>query len=83
MGWRSWLGRKDGGPPGPAALLFDALIDLNPGDLPAGLGHEAAVALVVEAVGALPGAGGGSGAGHPRPAPGAARAATGGQLAIA
>ena len=73
MGWRSWLGRKDGGQPGPAPLPFDALIDLNPGDLPAGLGHEAAVATVVGAVGALPGAGWISVEVHPRTAPVAAR----------
>jgi DNA repair protein RadC len=73
MGWRTWLGRKPGGQPGPAPLAFDALIDLNPGDLPAGLSFDAAVAMVVGAVGALPGAGWISVEVHPRKAPVAAR----------
>ncbi len=73
MGWRSWLGRKGDGQPGSAPLAFDALIDLNPDDLPAGLSHEAAVALVVDTVGALPGAGWISVEVHPRAAPVAAR----------
>jgi len=73
MGWRSWFGREADKPPGPAPLLFDAMIDLNPGDLPPGLSHEAAVALVVDAVGALPGAGWISTEVHPRSAPVAAR----------
>ncbi len=73
MGWHSWFGRKEGGPPGPAALAFDAMIDLNPGDLPPGLSHEAAVAAVVGAVGALPGAGWISVEVHPRTAAVAAR----------
>ena len=73
MGWHSWFGRKEGGPPGPAPLAFDAMIDLNPGDLPPGLSHEAAVAAVVSAVGALPGAGWISVEVHPRSAPVAAR----------
>ncbi len=78
MGWRQWIGRqrigrKGGGPTGPAPLAFDALIDLNPGDLPAGLGHDAAVAVVVGAVGALPGAGWISVEVHPRTAPVAAQ----------
>ena len=72
MGWRSWFGRTDA-QPGPAPLAFDALIDLNPGDLPPGLSHEAAVATVVGAVGALPGAGWISVEAHPRSAPVAAR----------
>lgn len=72
MGWRQWIGRS-GGQPGPAPLAFDALIDLNPGDLPAGLGHDAAVAVVVGAVGVLPGAGWISVEVHPRTAPVAAR----------
>lgn len=73
MGWRSWFGRKEDGPPAPAPLAFDAMIDLNPGDLPAGLGQEAAIAAVVGAVGALPGAGWISVEAHPRTAPVAAR----------
>ncbi len=73
MGWRQWIGRKDGGQPDPAPLAFDAMIDLNPGDLPAALSHHAAIAVVVEAVGALPGAGWISVEVHPRTAPVAAR----------
>lgn len=73
MGWRSWFGRKEGGPPAPAPPAFDAMIDLNPGDLPPGLSHEAAIAAVVGAVGALPGAGWISTEVHPRTAPVAAR----------
>jgi DNA repair protein RadC len=73
MGWRQWIGRKGGGQPGPGPLAFDALIDLNPGDLPAVLSHEAAIAVVVGAVGALPGAGWISVEVHPRTAPVAAR----------
>ena len=49
------------------------MIDLNPGDLPPGLGHEAAIAAVVGAVGTLPGAGWISVEVHPRTAPVAAR----------
>ena len=49
------------------------MIDLNPGDLPPGLSHEAAIAAVVGAVGALPGAGWISTEVHPRTAPVAAR----------
>ena len=81
MGWRSWLGRKDGGAPGPAPLAFDALIDLSPGDLPPGLSHEAAIAAVVAAVGALPGAGWISVEVHPRSAPVAARVSPAGTVA--
>ncbi len=73
MAWRNWIGRKAARPPGPAPLAFDALIDLNPGDLPDGLSREAAVAAVVEAVGALPGAGWISVEAHPRAMPVAAR----------
>ena len=49
------------------------MIDLNPGDLPPGLSQEAAIAAVVGAVGALPGAGWISTEVHPRTAPVAAR----------
>jgi len=73
MAWRDWIGRKAARPPGPAPLAFDALIDLNPGDLPDGLSREAAVAVVVEAVGTLPGAGWISVEAHPRAMPVTAR----------
>lgn len=73
MGWRRWIGGKSSRAPDPSPLAFDALIDLNPGDLPAGLSREAAVAVVVAAVGALPGAGWISVEVHPRDAPVAAR----------
>lgn len=73
MGWRRWLGGSGGTASGPGPLAFDALIDLNPGDLPAGLSREAAVAVVVAAVGALPGAGWISVEVHPRDIPVAAR----------
>jgi len=73
MGWWHRLGRKDRGRLVPIALAFDALIDLNPGDLPAGLSRDGAIAVVVEAVGALPGAGWISVEVHPRTAPVAAQ----------
>ncbi len=73
MAWRDWIGRKAARPPGPAPLAFDALIDLNPGDLQDGLSREAAVAVVVEAVGTLPGAGWISVEAHPRAMPVTAR----------
>lgn len=73
MDWRRWIGRRHGRQPDPVPPAFDALIDLNPGDLPAGLGHDAAAAMVVGAVGALPGAGWISVEVHPRTAPVAAR----------
>jgi len=73
MGWRRWLGGSGGTASGPGPLAFDALIDLNPGDLPDGLSREAAVAVVVAAVGALPGAGWISVEVHPRDMPIAAR----------
>ncbi len=73
MGWRRWIGREGNQGLGPSSLAFDALIDLNPGDLPAGLSRDAAVAVVVAAVGALPGAGWISVEVHPRDMPVAAR----------
>ncbi len=66
MGWRRWIGGESSRAPDPRPLAFDALIDLNPGDLPSGLSREAAVAVVVAAVGALPGAGWISVEVHPR-----------------
>jgi len=73
MGWRRWIGREGKTASGPIPLAFDALIDLNPGDLPAGLSHDAAIAMVVAAVGTLPGAGWISVEVHPRTMPVAAR----------
>ncbi len=73
MGWRRWIGGSGGTASGPGPLAFDALIDLNPDDLPAGLSREAAVAVVVAAVGKLPGAGWISVEVHPRDRPVAAR----------
>ena len=58
MGWRRWIG--GGGAAvvqAPSAPAFDALVDLGIDGLPSGVGRDAVVAAVKNAVGALPGAG--------------------------
>ena len=78
MGWQRWIGRggsiaQTSKAPVPGALAFDALVDLDCGGLPSGVGRDAAKAAAVKAIGALPGAGWISVELHRQAAPAAAR----------
>ncbi len=55
MGWLRW--RSGGAAVGSGALAFDALIDMDIGSLPTGVGRETAISAATAAVAALPGAG--------------------------
>ena len=57
MGWRRWIGAGGDAVQPPVILAFDALVDLGTDALLAGVGREAAIAAVVKAVEAVPGAG--------------------------
>jgi DNA repair protein RadC len=55
MGWLWW--RSGGAAVGSGALAFDALIDMDIGGLPPGVGRETAISAATAAVASLPGAG--------------------------
>ena len=64
---RRWLGQEGPDAPGPEPPAFDALIDIDPGQLAPGVDSATAAAAVRDAVQRLPGAGWISTACHPGP----------------